>query len=220
MRPLGEFLSKRLGFEIFAPLLPGHGTTPEDMARQKAETWLETVAEAYRSLSKQYNRVHVIGLSMGAVLSALLYEKKGIEPTTLTLLAPSVYLRKWLHRLTCAIFPWIPVPLWLGSIKKDEPGVAGQVAYSHYPIAATKQLFRVCRWARSLKLTCSIPTLIYYVREDVVVRPKSAHFLASRFFTPPERLIELLDPEHVLTLSGEAPRVFKEIGDFLESAAK
>ena len=38
--PLGNFL-KAQGYTVFAPRLPGHGTTAEDMLRTKAEDWLE-----------------------------------------------------------------------------------------------------------------------------------------------------------------------------------
>ena len=32
MRPLGEALHRDTGFTVYAPLLPGHGLTPEEIA--------------------------------------------------------------------------------------------------------------------------------------------------------------------------------------------
>ena len=46
MRPLGEAL-RGAGYTVMAPLLPGHGTSLEDMSRTSGGDWLHCVRDAY-----------------------------------------------------------------------------------------------------------------------------------------------------------------------------
>src|SRR3990172_109085 len=60
VRPLAEYL-QRFGYPVMAPLLPGHGTQPEDMLTVRCEDWLETAEGAYKKLSKDYSKIVVGG---------------------------------------------------------------------------------------------------------------------------------------------------------------
>ena len=74
MRPLGEAL-RGAGYTVMAPLLPGHGTSLEDMSRTSGGDWLHCVRDAYVSLEKMVERVVVCGLSMGVKLATILAEE-------------------------------------------------------------------------------------------------------------------------------------------------
>ena len=42
-----------LGYTVTGPLLPGHGTSPEDMNKQSLSDWLDCVENAYQRLKKR-----------------------------------------------------------------------------------------------------------------------------------------------------------------------
>ena len=69
--PLGKFLADK-GFRVVVPNLPGHGTTVEDCNATHYTEWLSFVEEKFAELSAECDEFHVIGLSMGAVLSLYL----------------------------------------------------------------------------------------------------------------------------------------------------
>src|SRR5256714_14080830 len=60
------------GFAVELPLLPGHGTTVEDMATTGGDDWSGTAEAAYQELAARCDRVGVAGLSVGGPLTAWL----------------------------------------------------------------------------------------------------------------------------------------------------
>ena len=52
MRPLGESLHRDTGFTVYAPLLPGHGLTPEEMAKTRWFDWFRASQQAFDKLSR------------------------------------------------------------------------------------------------------------------------------------------------------------------------
>lgn len=68
MRPLAEAFVAA-GFSVEMPRLPGHGTTPEDMANYRWRDWTAAVDDAYRKLAARTDKIVVAGLSMGGSLT-------------------------------------------------------------------------------------------------------------------------------------------------------
>src|SRR5437763_7746764 len=68
MRGLAEALAGA-GFAVELPLLPGHGTSIEDMLPSRWDDWSEVADGAYTELAGRCRRVVVVGLSMGGTLA-------------------------------------------------------------------------------------------------------------------------------------------------------
>ena len=64
MRPWAEYLNQR-GYTVKVPLLPGHGTTPEDLNLVKWEEWPAKVESDLQELLRTCRKVFICGLSMG-----------------------------------------------------------------------------------------------------------------------------------------------------------
>ena len=71
MRGLAEAFAAA-GYAVELPLLPGHGTSVDDMATTTFADWSEAVARAYEELAARCDLVVVAGLSMGATLATWL----------------------------------------------------------------------------------------------------------------------------------------------------
>ncbi len=71
MRLVGDYLHQR-GFTVSGPLLPGHGTTVEDMNRCQWTDWTNHVEKALADLQARCETVFVGGLSMGSLLTLYL----------------------------------------------------------------------------------------------------------------------------------------------------
>ena len=59
------------GFDVYAPRLPGHGTTGEDFINIKYEDIVSVVLKAAEDLCASYGTVHVFGHSMGGGLALI-----------------------------------------------------------------------------------------------------------------------------------------------------
>src|ERR1019366_7582101 len=71
MQPLAEALAAA-GFTVELPLLPGHGTSVEDMVPTRWADWSGAAEAAYAALAARCESVVVTGLSMGGTLSCWL----------------------------------------------------------------------------------------------------------------------------------------------------
>lgn len=58
-----------LGYETRSLLLPGHGTTPHRFAKSNMQQWITTVKNTIRSYQCRYDRIYLVGHSMGALLA-------------------------------------------------------------------------------------------------------------------------------------------------------
>ena len=65
MRPVAEALAAA-GFAVELPLLPGHGTSLDDMMATRFPDWSAAVEAHFLELSGRTDSVVVAGLSMGA----------------------------------------------------------------------------------------------------------------------------------------------------------
>lgn len=92
VRPLAERLEDA-GYSVAMPLLAGHGGTLEELTRSRWQDWLASARAAMNWLELHVDRVHIVGLSMGALLSLLLAGQASRRPiASLTLLAPALGL--------------------------------------------------------------------------------------------------------------------------------
>src|SRR6266496_4983648 len=67
MRPMAAWLTER-GFSVAAPLLPGHGTSWEDLEGVTMEDWEGEAESALSRLAARCETVIAVGLSMGGAM--------------------------------------------------------------------------------------------------------------------------------------------------------
>ena len=77
-----------LGFDIYAPRLPGHGTTGEDFLRSDRRDWTAVAVNAARDLRKKYSTFYILGHSMGGALAVIAALQAGCD--RLALAGPAV----------------------------------------------------------------------------------------------------------------------------------
>jgi len=75
------------GYDVDAPLLPGHGRTLAEFAKSKGSEWLVEARRAHASMRARHSRVALVGLSLGGALAASIAADDATL-TALVLLAP------------------------------------------------------------------------------------------------------------------------------------
>ena len=73
-REFGKYLADK-GYTVSAPLIAGHGTTPEHLSITKGRDWLESVEKAFLDLKSKTNKIIVMGDSFGGNLALILAAK-------------------------------------------------------------------------------------------------------------------------------------------------
>ena len=213
LRSWGEYLADR-GYSVRLPLLPGHGTTWQDMNQTRWEDWYAAVDAAFRELHEACERVVVCGLSMGGALALQLAQAHGPRISGLVLVNPAV---KFEDPRTLLLPVLKHVVGSLGAIGNDvkKPGVT-ELAYTRTPLkAAHSQLVAWQSVVRDLPEVTQ-PLLLLRSPQDHVVPASSSALILSRISSLDVTEILLEDSYHVATIDNDAQRIFDESAKFIE----
>jgi len=206
MRGLAEAFAAA-GFTTELPLLPGHGTSIDDMLPTTWADWSAAADAAYADLAGRCERVVVAGLSMGGTLATWLCarhpEIAGLVAINAAI-APQPELAELLGPLLEAgeaTFDAIG-----GDIAKE--GVE-ELAYEKTPLAALASLGAAIDALQPLLADVRCPVLVLNAPEDHVVPPSSSDHLAASVSGPVER-VTLARSYHVATLDHDAELIERE----------
>jgi carboxylesterase len=197
MRSLGAALAEA-GFSVLAVRLPGHGTTPEDLAERRWEEWLAAVQTGHQLLAARCPRVYGVGMSTGGLLLLALAEAHPMGG--LVLLSPYLRLR---HPLAWASgFLRFLHPFQHHRLRPD----LRPFYYDRRPVHGVFQLLRLLRRLRRSLGRLTLPILGIGSVGDQVIRVDSALELFRKLGSP-QRELHLFGPEvpHVL-ITDENPR--------------
>ena len=204
MRALAEELHDA-GFAIEMPLLPGHGTTVEDMMTTGWADWSNAAEEAYSALAARVDKVVVVGLSMGGALASWLASRHP-EAAGLAVINPVVEMpaESFLEILTGVLDAGMEVTPAIGSDIALPGGVEN--AYEAVPVRPAISMYAGVKELNERLGEIRCPALIITSRQDHVVPPTSGDVLAAGVSGPVER-VWLEKSFHVATLDYEADEV-------------
>jgi carboxylesterase len=213
MRPLAMVLGKA-GFTVDLPLLPGHGTSIEDMVPTRWEDWSGAAESAYQALAARCDKVMVTGLSMGGTLTCWLAarhpEIAGIAVVNPLVDPPAEDFRAVIRDLLAGGAELVD---GIGSDIAKEGSV--ESAYAESPLAAALSLFEGVDAVEPLLGQIACPTLLLSSRADHVVAPESGDVLEQRVSGPVERVF-LERSYHVATLDWDAPVIEERVVAFAD----
>ena len=183
------------GFDVEAPMLPGHGTTPEDLAGSGWADWTAAAEEAYRRLARP---LVAVGLSMGAALAAGVCaehpEVRALAVVNPLIDPPAPEFLQALEGFLAAGERFLP-----GSGSDIVDPFTKEVAYDRLPVAALLSAGRGLAELRPRLGDVRCPVLILSSRHDHVVPSVSGDVLAGAVAGPVER-VWLERSAHVATL--------------------
>jgi carboxylesterase len=87
LRYIAERLWER-GYSVSVPRIPGNGTCGEDFLTTSWKDWLRRVTDEFFDLRCRYDRVHLLGVSLGGLLALILAGR--FEVGRLVLAAPAI----------------------------------------------------------------------------------------------------------------------------------
>ncbi|MBX9769701.1 MAG: alpha/beta hydrolase, partial [Bdellovibrionales bacterium] len=93
----------QLGYDVIAPLVPGHGTTPEDLLHIEKEDWVKSSEQWYELARKNWASLRVGGFSNGGMISIRLTAKHTNDFEKLYLFAPAIEIKNSKAYQTCPL---------------------------------------------------------------------------------------------------------------------
>ncbi|HEX2247751.1 MAG TPA: alpha/beta fold hydrolase [Arthrobacter sp.] len=211
-----EYLAE-VGFAVRLPLLPGHGTTWQDLAKTPWQRWYGAVEQAYDELARERSTVFAAGLSMGGALALRLAAYRPVAGVVavnpgLTFANPAARFAgvlKYIVKSTPAIANDI-----------SKPGQDEQ-AYARTPVAAVHQLSRLFADTTASLPRVAAPALIFRSMVDHVVPESSTALIRAQIGSRHLTVVELGNSYHVATMDNDAEQIFDHSARFiLENAGE
>jgi len=220
MRPMGEHLAAR-GLTVAGVRLPGHGTTPEDLARATRAEWLAACEAELAKLRARCQTLFVGGLSLGALLTLWLGAQHD-DLAGLILLAPAVKVRDWRMRFTPIaryFIKYSPVDPTAESDLSDPEALGRVWCYDTRPIAAAAEVYALQRGVQRALPRITRPVLIIQGRRDRALTPDAAQITYDCIGSADKTLIWLENSGHNVLVDGERERVWEESAAWIEACS-
>jgi carboxylesterase len=201
------------GYRVSAPLYPGHGSTPDEFFRSTADEWIGCAREAFSALYSECGTVSVVGLSMGAAITALLAADSP-EIKSVVLISPYLRLPGWVRLALAVRYVWGP---FAGEITAKDPRSIQDpierdrnLGYGVVNARVMAQLSRVVKkgWAALPRVRC--PTLVIQSRADPRVSPSTARAVTDQVAAEHKRLNWAEAGGHILTVDYGREQVIAE----------
>jgi carboxylesterase len=213
MRPWAEFLHSK-GYTVRVPLLPGHGTKPEDLNRVKWQEWPAKVTVELSELRKTCDTIILIGLSMGGgtVLNVAASNNEII--CGVILVNPMIHVRG------------VPVELafFLSRLQKLRTSVGDDIkrpgitewGYDHLPTRGVYQLLKMLRITRRNLSKVTVPVQLFHSVDDHTLPVGNTEIILSKIGSQNKTRIELVNSYHVATLDYDQELIFQNSLTFIE----
>jgi carboxylesterase len=213
VRPLAQVLH-RAGYTVAGPLLPGHGTTPEELNRTHRQAWHAAVETCYLELSSRCRRVVVGGESLGALL-ALLLAARHPEVGAVLSYAPAFRFRSRKATLLAPILALFTAqrPKANNPPSASDPRWQG---YPVYPLRAAVQVLRVQKEVQAALPRVRQPLLVVQGRLDRTIAVQSAQMVLDRAGSTHKELHWFEQSGHCVLIDCEMDDVSHLTLDFLK----
>ena len=211
VRPLARYLHEH-GYTVAGPLLPGHGTRPEDLNHVQWLDWVQAAEADFHHLLTICDCVFVGGESTGAVV-ALHLASRYPEIAGVLAYAPAIKLAtstKDVIQLYAAA-PFIEfIP------KASLDGSSLWQGYPVNPLRGVVELLRLGREVRGRLDRISQPVLVVQGRHDTTIDPAAGEIILGGVSSSVKELIWMPDSSHVVAIDEEWEEVAALSLEFIE----
>lgn len=214
VRPIAETLFAR-GVRARGIWMAGHNGTVDDLAATSQQEWMGLAEEALEALRAEHDRVYLVGVSMGGLVSLRLAETSRVDGVV-TVGAPL--------ELPPPIPQLLPlIRLFRKSRPKRASGVEDPEAMERHPtfpampFDAVRELIRLQKLVRRDLGKIKCPLLVAHGEQDETARPRDAALLHATVGTAEshKRLMMLARSGHVATVDYDGPELARAAAEFL-----
>lgn len=219
MKPIAYALNKS-GFTVYCPLLPGHGTTTEDLEKVCIENYYDYIEKAYKTLHKKTSKIVVVGHSLGSLLAIRLAKNHKLE--AVILISPPLLVLKEgmtedeIHDAAIVIGKILsklprPNPTYL----KDPDYFKKYGIYTEFPISSLEVLAQVVNEARKDLIYVDDPLLVILGNLDPLVDLRTGDYIKEMARSSVIKVVVINSIGHRFFLGDKMPLVLKEICAFI-----
>jgi len=212
---LAKFLSEN-GFYIKLDNLPGHGTTIDDCNNTKYAEWVEHVERGVAKVASECDEVHVIGISMGAVLAlhlATLFPLQSVVEAA----AVFQFKNEFNVRVLVPLLSWLITKKSKYTQYKHSGGKKLKYfGYNEYPMKALNEMRKLTNDIRPQLSKVKCPIMLLHTKNDLTSMMDNYYIVKNSISS--EKKTDLILKESTHNLFSESPEqifVFENVLSFL-----
>ncbi len=211
MKKVATELNKK-GYTCYAPLYSGHGQTPEQLLQYNVNDWWQDVIKAYQFLINEgFQKITVIGLSIGGIFALRLAQFKKIEHVIVL----SVPIDRDPERLKKRIIDYA------NNYKKIEEKPALQISHElevflQMPLDSLIEFQEFIRSTIQSLDKITIPSAIFYGIQDDKLYSLSAYTIYKNVNSSEKLIKGFKQSKHLMTLGKDQTEIINEIFDFID----
>jgi len=218
MYPLAKEMWQRFGYTVSGPLLPGHGSRPQELNLTSWMDWYNAVEQELHFMASNYTRVFVVGLSLGALLALHLGCKAASLSGVVSINAPIITSHP-LQTTTAAMLRFVrPYYRKNRTVKDVELERQGRFAYEVMPVKAFLSMMHLRDMVMAEISEMAVPLLVFQASLDESVHPKSGKLIVDKAVNSQSRLVMLDKSYHIATMGEERSFIAEQIHGFIETA--
>ncbi|MBI3715125.1 MAG: alpha/beta fold hydrolase [Betaproteobacteria bacterium] len=233
-------LYKVLGSNGFDPqplTLPGHRGHPEDLLHVRADDWIDAAAAHLQKLQLRYEVVHIMGISLGALVALEVAKRAGSLTGRLILISAPVFIDGW-------NVPWfyaLRYPLYrfslackLIKVEEEDPfGVKDEriraivvekfardesYHYRYVPLGCVREIDVLRNRLLQSRQRPACRSLIIHSREDDLTSDRSAEWLQRHLGEQESEIAWLNNSYHMVCIDNDRDLVSRGVLSFLQAA--
>lgn len=211
------------GYRVRVMLLPGHGTSPKDLAETPPDAMIAAVLDEIRALRDAHEKVVVVGHSMGGALATLAATTEHVDG--LVLAAPYFGVTyQWYYVLPPEWWTRLSAPFIRRVYKSDRfirvkrAEVKDEiVSYRWVPAHGSKMLAKFGALARDPDILefVECPLLMIVARDDFAASPRRAAEAYEHVNSENKRLVWLENSDHHVFWDYEREQAIEEVRAFV-----
>lgn len=210
--PLAKDLHNKGNFTIRVPLLPGYGTTPQDLKATSKEDWFRFIKKELSYLKETCDTIILGGHSMGAILTLIFAARDNVDGI-FTISAP-IGLQGFIHKLVPIFKFFISYyPVDSDQFRKDTNGQ--WVGYDKIPLNIASKIKDLIKIMEERLSDIQTPIILFQGRLDSVIKEESMETIYQSIKSPVKRKVWLNHSDHPILNIPDHDKIVSEIFDFI-----
>ncbi len=194
VKEMAEFLADQ-GYTVYAPVIKGHGTSVFDLEKTNYIEWRKSAQSAYIKLAKDYDKIYVIGTSLGGLLALDIAANHKVQG--LVVVNTPIELNSALTDLIPLIYLVSPYSI-RALFTLEELSVAVELKlYDTLPLKSAAQLMSYLNFVKTQLKKINSPILVVQATKDDLVKPESAIYILNNVNSKNKDLLWLRNSTHI-----------------------
>lgn len=212
VKPFAEFLNGK-GYSVYCPLLPGHGTSPDELNKVTWQDWITAVEQIIQLAGQNHSIIFLGGESMGGVIACFLAEQYP-DIRGLLLFAPALKVDFLNLSQFIRLFKKFMPKKNIKEIPED--GKFPWQGYKVNPTQAAYQFYLLQKITKKKLNLITQPAIIFQGKLDQTISPDSSNFLYNEIKSEEKELLLLEKSEHCVLLDIEFDFIARKSLDFIQ----